>query len=159
MSGDDGSLTVVAHRGHGIAVLPAEYAHDHVRLGYAATEHGVQGDTTTIGIELVSAATTRRGAYVGLTRGREDNTVLVITESHDLEEAHDILDRIISMDRADVPATTQRRTCAETDRGPNRARPPEPRLNIPRWVHELRDDLRADLAHVDHQSAAYSRPL
>ena len=25
-------------------------------------------------------------------------------------------------------------------------------MNIPRWVHELRDDLRADLAHVDHQA-------
>jgi hypothetical protein len=45
--GLDGSLAVAAQRGHGVAVLPADYARDHVRLGYAATVHGVQGDTTT----------------------------------------------------------------------------------------------------------------
>ena len=67
--GDDGSLTVTVNRGHGTAFLPAEYVRDQVRLGYAGTEHGVQGDTTTVGIELVSPATRRRGAYVGLTRG------------------------------------------------------------------------------------------
>lgn len=135
---DDGALTVTANRGYGTAVLPAEYVHDHVRLGYAATEHGVQGDTTTIGIELVSPATTRRGAYVGLTRGREDNTVLVVTNSHDLDEVSDILDRIITIDRADVPATTQRRELAAADHSPRR---PEPRCEVPDWLPALRTDL------------------
>lgn len=39
--GHNGSLTVAANRAHGTAVLPADYVRNHVRLGYAATEHGV----------------------------------------------------------------------------------------------------------------------
>ena len=146
--GDDGSLTVAANRGHGTAFLPAKYVRDQVRLGYAATEHGVQGDTTTVGIELVSLATTRRGAYVGLTRGREDNTVLVVTESHDLDEARDALDRIISIDRADVPATTQRRELAATDRAPRR---PQPRCELPDWLPELRAEIAQQLADTERR--------
>lgn len=126
--GGDGSLAVTARRGHGVAVLPADYVRDRVRLGYAATEHGVQGDTTTIGLELVSPATTRRGAYVGITRGRDDNTVFVVTDSNDLDEARDILDRVISIGRADTPATTQRRELAAADRAPRRR---TPRCTIP----------------------------
>lgn len=144
--GPDGSLTVSARRGHGVAVLPADYVRDHVRLGYAATEHGVQGDTTTIGVELVSAATTRRGAYVGLTRSREDNIVLVVTDSHDLDEARDLLDRIISVDRADVPATTQRRELAAADGGPRRT---PPRCEVPAWLPTLRASIAEELAAVE----------
>ena len=49
--GVDGSLTVSPNTGHGRAVLPTDYAQAHVRLGYAATEHGVQGDTLAAGTE------------------------------------------------------------------------------------------------------------
>ena len=63
----------LAHRviesGSGTVTLPAEYAREHVRLGYAATEHGNQGDTVTVGIELATAATTRRGLYVASPEG------------------------------------------------------------------------------------------
>jgi hypothetical protein len=62
---------VSSNTGGGSVTLPADYVREHVRLGYAATEHGNQGDTVTIGIELVSEATTRRGLYVGATRGRD----------------------------------------------------------------------------------------
>ena len=53
--GDDGSLTVSSNGDTGRVDLPAEYAREHVRLGYAATEHSIQGDTTTVSVELVSA--------------------------------------------------------------------------------------------------------
>jgi hypothetical protein len=148
--GHDGSLTVTANRGHATAVLPVEYIHDHVRLGYAATEHGVQGDTTTIGIELVSTATTRRGAYVGLTRGRDDNTVLVVTDSHDLDEARDVLDRIVTIDRADIPATTQRRELAVADRNPRR---PPPRWEVPDWLPTFGASITNELAAVEARFA------
>jgi hypothetical protein len=46
--------------------LPPDYVRQHVRLGYAATEHGYESDTVTAGIELASAATTRRGLYVAV---------------------------------------------------------------------------------------------
>lgn len=136
--GDDGSLTVSSNGGAGRADLPAEYAREHVRLGYAATEHGIQGDTTTVSVELVSHATTRRGLYVGTSRGRERNIIAVITESHDLEEARDILERVLANERADLPAIAQRRQLAAEARPVARAQPrPEPRCEVPEWFDEL----------------------
>lgn len=122
----------------------------------AATEHGVQGDTTTIGIELASPATTRRGAYVGLTRGIEANIVLVVTESRDLDEARDILDRIITTDRADVPATTQRRELAAADRSPAR---PTPRCEVPDWLPDLRTDIAQQLADLETRALHHQAEL
>ena len=102
--GEDGWITMSSNLGAGSVTLPAEYARHHVRLGYAATEHGIQGDTTTAGAELVSEATSRRGLYVGVTRGREENLILVITETYDLDQARDVLERVLANDRADLPA-------------------------------------------------------
>jgi hypothetical protein len=96
--------------GTGTITLPADYVTEHVRLGYAATEMGTQSDTVTTSLELASPATTCRNLYVAMTRGRHDNTVCVITDTHDIADARDILDTIITIDRADTPATTQRRT-------------------------------------------------
>ena len=69
-----GAATVSHLGGHGTLTLPADYVGRHVRLGYAATEHGHQGDTVDVGITLVSTATTHRGLYVGMTRGRDGTT-------------------------------------------------------------------------------------
>lgn len=135
---DDGSLTVSSNRSTGRVDLPVEYAREQVRLGYAATEHGIQGDTTTVSVELVSEATTRRGLYVGASRGRERNVIAVITESHDLEEARDILERVLANERADLPAIAQRRQLADEARAVARAQPrPEPRCEVPEWFDEL----------------------
>ena len=103
--------------------LPAEYVAEHVRLGYAATEHGNQSDTVTVGIQLVTAATTRRGLYVGATRGRAQNLMLVVTEEPEIDEARDVLERVLASDPVDVPATTQRRNLAADDRVPRTRRP------------------------------------
>ncbi|MEZ5258055.1 MAG: hypothetical protein R2705_14490 [Ilumatobacteraceae bacterium] len=135
---DDGTLTVSSNGGAGRADLPAEYAREYVRLGYAATEHGIQGDTTTVSVELVSEATTRRGLYVGASRGHERNIIAVITESHDLEEARDILERVLANERADLPAIAQRRQLAAEARPVTQAQPrPEPRCEVPEWFDEL----------------------
>jgi hypothetical protein len=108
----DGSLTVSHRAGHGQLRLPADYVREHVRLGYAATEHGNQGDTVEVGLQLVTTATTRRGLYVGATRGRQDNQFYVVTPSSDLVAARDVLDTVLAFDRADVPAVNQRRALA-----------------------------------------------
>src|SRR5207248_2474866 len=108
----DGSLTVSHRAGHGTLTLPADYVRQHVRLGYAATEHGNQGDTVDVGIQLVSTATTHRGLYVGATRGREDNQFYVVAPSPDPVAARDVLDTVLAFDRADIPAGTQRRALA-----------------------------------------------
>ena len=67
---------------------------------------------STVGVELVTAATTRRGLYVGATRGRDENLILVVTEHPDLAEARDVLEGVLASDRADTPAVTQRRQLA-----------------------------------------------
>ena len=51
----DGSMTVTQVEGHGTVVLPADYVRANVRLGYAATAYGHQGETTDISLTLVSA--------------------------------------------------------------------------------------------------------
>ncbi|MGB8859848.1 MAG: AAA family ATPase, partial [Ilumatobacteraceae bacterium] len=103
-----GDITAARIDGGGVVVLPAEYARDHVRLGYAATEPGNQSDTQDRSITLATGSTTGRGLYVGMTRGRQANHVLVVTDTNDLGAASDLLERVITCDRADVPAVTRR---------------------------------------------------
>jgi hypothetical protein len=135
----DGALTV-SHRGaHGTVTLSADYVGGHVRLGYAATEHGHQGDTVDVGIALVSTGTTHRGLYVATSRGRHDNRIHVATDTNELTEARDVLETVLAHDRADIPAVTQRRALAQTV---STAQPvPEPRSPIPQWLPELRAQL------------------
>jgi len=153
---DDGSLAVSPLGGHGTAVLPADYARRHVRLGYAATEHGVQGDTVTAGIELATEATSRRGLYVALTRGQRDNTVLVVTETHDIAEARDILERILTNDRVDLPATAQRRELTATVSAPERTRP-EPRCTIPDWLPDLKTPIATELTAAEQSAVRHDQ--
>ena len=152
---DDGALTVSSQLRNGSVTLPAEYARQHARLGYAATEHGYQSDTVTIGNELVTPATTRRGLYVGVTRGRKQNMILVVTEGRDLDEARDILEGVLAVDRADIPATTQRRALAEIDRAPSRSQPVlQPRCEIPPWFDQLTTRVRDELVEAETRAAA-----
>jgi conjugative relaxase-like TrwC/TraI family protein len=116
--GRDGSLTMSHDHGHGQVSLRAEYAREHVRLGYAATAHGHQGDTVDVSLTVVTAATTHRSLYVGATRGRDLNRLLVVTDEPDL--ARDVLEEVLTNDRADLPAVAQRRLLAEQE--PRRSR-------------------------------------
>ena len=148
-----GALTVTQDHGHSSITLPSDYVQVHVRLGYAATEHGYESATVTAGIELASAATTRRGLYVGITRGREENLVCVITESDDVAEARDVLEGIVAVDRADIPAVTQRRNLA-AQQPPAPAPPSTPRqprrCQVPVWFGELLADARRAVAEAEH---------
>ena len=163
-----GALTVSHRGGHGTLTLPADYVRRHVRLGYAATEHGHQGDTVDVGITLVSTATTHRGLYVGMTRGRDGNHVHVVTESTDPAEARDVLECVIAHDRADVPAVAQRRDLAHQipppEPGPSWRVEPTPIL--PDWVapwrtqlEQQRDDLTSYLAHRAERRAEAATEL
>jgi len=105
----DGSVAVSHDQGHGLVTLPADYVRAHLRLGYAATAHGHQGDTVDISLAVVTPATTHRSLYVGATRGRDQNHLLVVAASSDLEEARDVLEHALANDRADTPAVAQRR--------------------------------------------------
>ena len=116
-------VTVTRLGGHGTITLPTDYVHRYVELAYATTEHGAQGDTANRSITLATNATSGRNLYVGMTRGRTDNTTLVVTETHDLTEAIAVLDTAIAFDRSDIPAVAQRRELAEQVRA---RRAPQP---------------------------------
>ncbi|MEI8240746.1 MAG: hypothetical protein WCI22_15130, partial [Actinomycetota bacterium] len=111
----------------------------------AATEYGTQSATETASITLAGPATTGRGLYVAMTRGRDDNRVYVVTDTHDMSDARDVLEGIVASDRVDVPAVAQRRQLAQQDRQPPR---PQPRCQVPDWFH----DLRADAADIYRQA-------
>ena len=103
--GADGSLGVTRIDGHGTVTLPAGYVAERVQLGYAATEPGNQSDTATRSATLATTATTCRGLYVAITRGQVEHLVLVVTDSHDVADAVDVLEGILASNRADRPAT------------------------------------------------------
>ena len=130
----DGGLAVTRIDGHGTVTLPNGYVAEHVQLGYAATEPGNQSETMDRSITLASGATTCQGLYVGATRGRDENMIHVVTETHDLGEAVDVLERILTIDRTDLPAIATRRELAATV-------PPTPvlvpRCQIPDWFNDL----------------------
>lgn len=148
--GGDGSLTVSSKAGSGTVTLPADYATEHVRLGYASTEHGNQGDTVDVGIELATVATTQRGLYVGATRGRDENKILVVTETDDIDDAREILRYVLASDRSDVPATTQRRLLAEMEQAaaPHRAKRTI-RCSTPSWFADLQSNVADRLAEAN----------
>ena len=71
-----------------------EYAASHLHLAYATTVYGVQGETTDLSV--VGPGVDAAGLYVGLTRGREHNSAVVVatTEaSAQLELASTLLRR------------------------------------------------------------------
>ena len=140
----DGALTVTHRHGHGTVTLPADYAARHVRLGYAATEHGHQGDTVDVGLTLVTGATTHRGLYVAATRGRHDNRLHVVTDTADPAEARDALEAVLARDRADIPAVTQRRHLARAEGHDGTERI---RTRLPDWVEPWRQQLH-DRRHL-----------
>lgn len=153
----EGALTVT-HPHRGRLTLPADYVADHVQLGYASTEHGVQGETVDVGIELVTDNTSRRGLYVGATRGRDHNQLHVVTSSREgaLAEARQILERVLTTDRSDVPATTQRRALAQHQLAAQQAvtatanptTPTPPRRPLPSWFDDLHRHLGRELSRA-----------
>ena len=128
-----------------------------IRLGYAATEPGTQSDNQTGSLILATPATTGRGLYVALTRGQQENLVYVVTDTNDIAEARDVLEAIMSSDRADTPAITQRRLLAQQHHQPPQP-PPHSRCQIPDWFHQFRefaitelDDARDALERSRHE--------
>ena len=150
----DGDITARRHLTNDTVTLPAEYVADHVQLGYATTEPGNQGDTHDIAVTLVTPATTKRGLYVSMTRGRETNTALVVTDEPTIDAAADVLCGVLASDRTDTPAIAQRRGLAQQI--PSNVRGPrlQPRCKIPDWWHTVRSDTLRDLASVERKLSA-----
>jgi conjugative relaxase-like TrwC/TraI family protein len=81
---EDGSLTVVPENStskeHRIA-LPSDYVDRDVSLAYVGTVHSAQGLTVDTSHLVATPSSSRAATYVGLTRGREKNTVHTATIS------------------------------------------------------------------------------
>jgi len=84
---DDGSLVVSTGKDGDLAqlgdrmVLPASYVSQHVALGYASTVHCVQGQNVHAGYPVVTPRTNANALYTGASRGREANTMFVVTRT------------------------------------------------------------------------------
>ncbi len=136
----DSGLVVTSLDGDRTGTLPADYVTEHVHLGYAATEHGAQGETAHASLTIVTDATTNRGLYVGATRGR--NTNLILTVADDRDHALQRLTHIITNDRTDLPATVQRRHLLQDQTQPRPTR--KPRCDIPDWFNGVYADARTE---------------
>ena len=66
-----------------------------------------------------------------------------------------MLDGILALDRADIPAVTQRRTLAHTVHGHEPA--PVPRWKIPEWFEPLLAQARAELAQPPRSATSRLR--
>ena len=85
--GEDGSLKVRHVEHGGTVTLPAAYVLANVELGYALTVHRAQGATVDTAHALIDSRADRAGAYVGLSRGREENRLYVrLNEGERLDE-------------------------------------------------------------------------
>ena len=116
----DGAVTVARTAGMGMpggrqVVLPADYAREHLELGYATTAHRAQGRTVDTAHAFVSVTTQREVLYVSATRGRESNRLYVDTMyDPDMDTQHgipmerdagDVLRTVLQTRGADLSAT------------------------------------------------------
>ena len=95
--------------------LPAEYVREHAHLSYAATAYGVQGVTAPASHTILTEQTSGAGLYVGMTRGREANTLHVIAEN-EADARQQFIDAM-ERDRADRGLTDATQHAAEAVRG------------------------------------------
>jgi conjugative relaxase-like TrwC/TraI family protein len=122
---DDGALVVSHLDGHGRVVLPADYAAEHVTLAYAVTIHKAEGVTVDCAVLLADSATTGEHLYVGMTRGRHDNQVCVVTDAVTTGHGHQppptpvaVLTAAMRRSSAELSASESLRD--ELDRGEDR---------------------------------------
>jgi hypothetical protein len=143
----DGSVTVTGDRGE--RVLPADYVRQHVELGYASTVHGVQGETAATAHLAVGEHTSAASAYVGMTRGRNDNTAHPIAES--VDDAREQWVAVFSRDRADLgPAHAAELAAREAERYA-RLRPLEHVLGELRDAWTIEADAQLGLDDADRR--------
>ncbi|HLU31592.1 MAG TPA: hypothetical protein VK088_07495 [Acidimicrobiia bacterium] len=102
--GPDRSVTLEGRTG--TIHLPAEYAAEHLELGYAQTSHATQGRTVDTSLLLVDGPTDAHGVYTPMTRGRHANHAYVVVEEN--QTALDVLTHALGRDWIDQPALARR---------------------------------------------------
>ena len=107
----DGRLTVTpsgSNTATGERELTPDYVREHVELAYATTSHGVQADTLPASHVAVGDTTSAASAYVGMTRGRENNTAHLVAASED--EARQAWVDVFGRGRPDLGTQAARET-------------------------------------------------
>jgi conjugative relaxase-like TrwC/TraI family protein len=112
----DGVITVAGATGQ--VTLPADYASEHVELGYAQTSHASQGRTVDTALLLVDNPTDHAGIYTPMTRGRHANHAYIAIDEN--QNAADVLAYAVTREWADQPAVARR---ARLERDPKRTLP------------------------------------
>nr|WP_275436755.1 AAA family ATPase [Helcobacillus sp. ACRRO] len=149
-----------------------EYAREHLSLGYASTVHGAQGVSTRSAVTVLTDTTSAAQLYVGMTRGKYDNRLLVAAP--DGTGAAEQITEAMQRDRHDLSDDQLRHVvAAETARAGDPAEPcePEPQpwrdrpmgdVDEPQWVMDRltanRDRLTAEArALADQRHLAHHR--
>ncbi|MFT4008826.1 MAG: MobF family relaxase [Nocardioidaceae bacterium] len=150
--GEDGSLTLTPAGRERFAAarsVPASYARTQVELAYATTVYGAQGETTSTGHMLIAETTSASAAYVGMTRGRDNNIAHIVAE--DVDQARVIWDQVMGHDRADLgPAHAAKQAAEEMERyAPQR--PIDVVLDRLRAAWTVRADLTTRWERLDQQ--------
>jgi len=118
---DKGALTVRLDRHPEPTHLPAWYLHDgHVDHGYAVTCHKAQGATVERTFVVASDAITREWGYVGMSRGRQANTLYLANPTPDEDcthLAHERPDEIVRL-AATLGRSEAQAAAIDTGRGP-----------------------------------------
>ncbi|WP_286299408.1 AAA family ATPase [Microbacterium suwonense] len=139
-----------------IRVVSLEYAADYVHLAYATTVHGIQGETTDT--SLVGPDVDASGLYVGLTRGRRHNEVVVVAHSEAAareELANEMMRGLPEPDLADavVAANRDLRRSARDETSV----PPDA-LELTQWMHGARTALlHAEAEDAGSEAQAHGR--
>ncbi|HVR79666.1 MAG TPA: MobF family relaxase [Acidimicrobiia bacterium] len=100
----DGAITVAGATGQ--VTFPADYASQHVELGYAQTSHTSQGRTLDTALLLVDTPTDHPGIYTPMTRGRHANHAYIAVDEN--QNAADVLAYAVTREWADQPAVARR---------------------------------------------------
>jgi len=84
---------------------------EHVELAYATTAYGAQGTTVPIAHVSIGDHTGASSAYVGMTRGHENNTAHLVADT--LDDARRQWIDVFGRDRADLGPTHAAKLAAE----------------------------------------------
>lgn len=139
-----------------IRVVSLEYAADYVHLAYATTVHGIQGETTDT--SLVGPDVDASGLYVGLTRGRRHNEVVVVAGSEAAareELANEMMRGVPEPDLTDAVAAAHRdlRRSARDET----VVPPDA-SDLTQWMHGARTALlQADAEDAGSEAQSHGR--
>lgn len=133
--------------------LDADYVAEHVHLGYAVTDYGNQGSTVDHGSVFLEEGMSGGGAYVGATRGRQENTIHIVAE--DPDQAREKFTQIMGTDRADRGLDQARRELAEELAGLHPEPAPQPLSERAQRYLETLEERR----HTWQQYAEYTKPL